>query len=289
MDRGGPPQSATNEPSSPGEEALQPAGAPQPLCILAGSGTLPGEIADSVVGTGGTVHIVGLRGVASDDIARHPHSWTGLGQVARMLRLMRASGAGRLLIVGGLQRPNLWHLRPDLGFIAHFKTIAGIMRGGDDAVLRRVIRFFEAQGLEVVGVPDVAPEVVVGRDLSIGAAPTDSDPAGTPVPTPAIATATRLIRALADFDIGQGAIAVPEGVIGIEDGGGTARLIVGARGIGDREAVLVKMTKAGQETRVDLPTAGPDTIAQARTVGLSGIALEAGRSLIAERKRTMRD
>jgi hypothetical protein len=47
--------------------------------------------------------------------------------------------------------------------------------------------------------------------------------------------------------------------------------------------VLVKLPKAGQEMRIDLPTIGAGTIAEAAAAGLSGIAVAAGATVIAER------
>ena len=42
---------------------------------------------------------------------------------------------------------------------------AGARRGGDDSVLRRVVRFFEQQGFVVRGVVDVAPELLAQPDI----------------------------------------------------------------------------------------------------------------------------
>ncbi|MEL6873018.1 MAG: LpxI family protein, partial [Pseudomonadota bacterium] len=62
-------------------------GSDETVAILAGAGTLPVEVARSLVAQGRPVHIVGLTGVADDAISEFSHSWTGLGQVGRMLRL----------------------------------------------------------------------------------------------------------------------------------------------------------------------------------------------------------
>ena len=51
--------------------------------------------------------------------------------------------------------------------------------------------------------------------------------------------------------------------------------------------MLVKAPKPGQEERVDLPTIGPDTVESAARAGLAGIAVAAGRVLIADRAATL--
>ena len=44
--------------------------------------------------------------------------------------------------------------------------------------------------------------------------------------------------------------------------------------------VLVKLSKAKQEARVDLPAIGPDTVAAAAQAGLRGVAIEAGVTIV---------
>jgi hypothetical protein len=52
--------------------------------------------------------------------------------------------------------------------------------------------------------------------------------------------------------------------------------------------VLVKAPKPGQEDRVDLPTIGPETVRRAAAAGLAGIAVSAGRVLVAEPAATIK-
>ncbi|MHA1598429.1 MAG: lipid-A-disaccharide synthase, partial [Alphaproteobacteria bacterium] len=86
-------------------------------------------------------------------------------------------------------------------------------------------------------------------------------------------------------DRGQGAVAADGQVVAVEDVTGTDALL--ARIAGLRSAlsggVLVKVSKPGQERRADLPTIGVASIENAARAGLSGIAIEAGSSLIVDR------
>ncbi|MEE8245843.1 MAG: UDP-2,3-diacylglucosamine diphosphatase LpxI, partial [Alphaproteobacteria bacterium] len=47
-----------------------------------------------------------------------------------------------------------------------------------------------------------------------------------------------------------------------------------------RGGVLVKLTKPGQDRRLDLPTIGVTTVETAARAGLRGIAVEAGSALV---------
>ena len=65
--------------------------------------------------------------------------------------------------------------------------------------------------------------------------------------------------------------------------GGTHETVLPASG-----GVLVKCAKPGQELRADLPAIGPATIEAAHSAGLSGVAVEAGRSFVLDHDETVR-
>lgn len=258
----------------------------RPLGILAGSGQLPLAIAAAAHASGRPVHIVGIDGFADEEIAGYSHERVNLGQVGRMIRSFQSAGCRDLVIAGAMRRPNLWALKIDSGFFRSIGTVLKLTRGGDDSVLRRVVRFFEAQGFRVCGVHEVAPDLL---------APVGT--LGRVHPTPeqgkAIMRGTALVRALGAFDVGQGTVVTPSRVVVVEGVRGTDAMLEDAaehvRSSGRmRDVVLVKLPKPDQEMRVDLPVIGPATIEAAARAGLAGIAIGAGQSLVLDREETIR-
>lgn len=262
--------------SAPGEST-----APRRVAIVAGSGTLPREVADSLVRRGGSVHILAIDGAADADFRDLPHSRISLGSLGAAFEAIRRSGARDVLIIGGLKRPDLWRLKPDLGFLRHLPEIVAMVgSGGDDSVLRKVIGLFDSEGLRVIGLADAAPELFAAQGVLAGAGPQGTDEAD-------IALGMEIVAALAPFDIGQAAIVSAGRVLAIEGAEGTDRMLtrVAPRRAGG--GVLVKRAKAGQDRRVDLPAIGPVTIINVADAGLAGIAVEAGSVVMAERERTI--
>ncbi|HJU32258.1 MAG TPA: LpxI family protein, partial [Hyphomicrobiaceae bacterium] len=111
-----------------------------PIGIVAGGGRLPLAIAESVTAHGGSVHIVGLEGEADAGITRFPHTWVNWGQIGRMVDTLHREAGPQLVIAGGVRRPNLKKIRPDLGFLKSLPKVFGLLAGGDDSVLTRVVR-----------------------------------------------------------------------------------------------------------------------------------------------------
>ncbi len=250
-----------------------------PLGILAGGGVLPEQIADSTLARGRGVHIVGIEGEAGRGIERFAHSWANWGAIGRMTASFKAAGCRDLILVGAVTRPDWRKVRPDLGLIKAVPTIIRLFGGGDDHVLRRVVRFFEAQGFTVRGVAEVAPELVVAAGALGRIAPAPSYSADA-------ARGFALIEALGFADVGQAVVMRDGRAVAIEAAEGTDRMLTRLAASGDRRAaggVLVKKPKPGQELRIDMPAIGPRTVEFGATAGLAGIAVEAGRVLAAER------
>jgi UDP-2,3-diacylglucosamine hydrolase len=257
------------------------------LGILAGGGRLPLMIAESVDARGGHVHIVAIEGAADPEVARFPHTWVNLGQIGRIVATLSGEGRNELVIAGNVRRPDLRTIRPDAGFFTSLPQVFSLLAGGDDSVLSRVVRFFEAKGLTVRGAHEVAPDLLADAG-QIGAIALSAQGNADAM----LGFAVR--AALGSLDAGQ-AVAVADGrVLAIEGAEGTdamlERVAALGRGQGDavRRGVLTKGPKPGQELRVDMPAIGPRTIELAVAARLPAVAVEAGAVLMLDRDATIR-
>ncbi|HYJ58442.1 MAG TPA: LpxI family protein, partial [Methyloceanibacter sp.] len=110
-----------------------------------------------------------------------------------------------------------------------------------------------------------------------------------------IETAIRVVRELGRLDVGQAAVVANGYVLAVEAAEGTDAMLArcaelraaGRAGRRHLSGVLVKAPKPGQEERVDQPTIGPETVKKVAEAGLAGIAVAAGRVLMAERAATI--
>lgn len=257
-----------------------------PLAIIAGGGTLPIALATAAAAQGRAVHVLGIRGEADAKISRFPHTWLKWGEVGKLFATLEELGCRDLVIIGSVSRPDLANVRFDFGAIKNLPFLLGLGVGGDDQVLSSVVRFLEGKGYRVYGAGEVAPELLAAEGNLGAKAPSPDDRAD-------IETGFRVVSALGRLDVGQAAVVVKGRVLAVEAAEGTdamlarcAELRKGGRRRG-LAGVLVKAPKPGQEERVDLPTIGPDTVELAAQAGLAGIAVAAGRVLIADRDATI--
>jgi DUF1009 family protein len=259
------------------------------VAVIAGSGVLPFAVADVLRARGVRPVLFAIRGFCDPArVADLPHHWVALGQLGRLMRLMRAEGCRDVVFIGGLVRPALSEIRLDWGTLRAIPEFAAALRGGDDHLLTGVGRIFEQRGFRMLGIADVAPELFMPEGSITKIAP-DADARAD------IDRGFDLIHALSPFDVGQAVVVIDGHVVGVEGIEGTDALlerVANLRRDGRIRAksgrgVLVKSPKATQDLRFDLPTLGPVTIDGVRAAGLAGIGIVAGRTLVADLAATV--
>ena len=255
-----------------------------PVGLIAAGGAMPFAVADSLAARGIDAVLFALRGACDPARVQHfRHHWISVGELGRAAKLFRAEGCRDLVFIGSLVRPALSEIRLDWGTLRAIGQIWAAFRGGDDHLLSGIGRILERDGFRMVGIRDVAPDLLVPEGCLTRIAPDDASTAD-------IAKGREVIRALSPFDIGQAAVVIDGHVVGVEDIEGTDGLLARAARLREEgriraaanHGVLVKAPKSGQDLRFDLPTIGPRTIEGAASAKLAGIAVVAGNTLVAD-------
>jgi UDP-2,3-diacylglucosamine hydrolase len=256
----------------------------QPIAMICGGGSFPAAVAELLARNGRRPVLFGIKGWADPKVVeRYDHHWIMIGQVGRFLRLARAEHCSEVLFIGSLLRPALTQIRLDWQTIRLMPRVIRFFRGGDDRLISGVARLVEEAGLRVIGVADVAPEILVPEGVLAHYQPNARDRAD-------IACALALISALGPFDVGQAAVVANNHVLAVEAAEGTDNLLMRLADLRRQRrvtaplgtGVLVKAPKPGQDRRFDLPAIGPRTVENAALAGLAGIAVAAGSTIIAE-------
>ncbi len=258
----------------------------EPIAIIAGRGALPGLVADTLRARGTGCTVVAIAGFAPEGVAAD--ATLQIERLVPFLQDLVARGIHRVLFAGALQRPRLDPSLFDPATAAEVPRLLPLLQAGDDALLRGVIGLFEDSGIRVLGLADVAPELIPGAGV-LGRHQPD---------TGARADAERaaaIVGALGALDIGQGAVVAGGLCLALESLPGTDAMLEfvvrsgGVQKLAGRapRGVLYKAPKPDQDRRVDLPAIGPDTVSAAARAGLAGIVFAAGGAVVLERARTV--
>jgi UDP-2,3-diacylglucosamine hydrolase len=255
-----------------------------PVGLIAAGGVMPFAVADSLIARGIDPVVFALKGACdAAAVQRFRHHWIFIGQLGAAEKLFRAENCRDLVFIGTLVRPALSEIRLDWSTLRVMRRVWAAFRGGDDHLLSGVGRILEQDGFRMVGIKDVAPDLLMPAGCITRAAPDEAAAAD-------IARGREVLRALSPFDIGQAAIVIDGHVVAVEDIEGTDGLLARVarlRAEGRIRAkagrgTLVKAPKSGQDLRFDLPTVGPRTVEGAAAAQLAGIAVIAGNTIAVE-------
>ncbi len=254
------------------------------LGLIAGGGGLPQAVAQRCEAEGRPIYIVRLEGFADPHLARWPGGDFGMAQIGAILKALKAEGCGAVCLAGIVNRPDFKSLKPDFKGATLLPGIIAAAAKGDDALLRKILSAFEAEGFIVEG----ADDILGGETLPPG-------PLGRVTPTPEqledLKKALYVAEKTGELDIGQGAVVCDGLVLAVEAQEGTdamlrrvADLPVDLRGaVTDRRGALAKAPKPIQDLRVDMPVIGARTLELAAQAGLSGVGGVAGRLILIDR------
>lgn len=250
----------------------------RPLGIIAGGGDMPLILAQGVEGF--TPVILAFEGQPIDpDLFQYPNEVIPIGAIGRSVQFLKKQGVRDVVMVGAFRRPDLKTVKPDwegTKLLARL-SIAGAL--GDDGLLRIMIEYLESQGFRVHGVDQLIKSLLATPGYWGNHRPTEDH-------LKDIHYGRKVAKTLGELDVGQGVVVQDGVIIGVEGVEGTDGLLLRLEPfIKGRGGVLVKTCKPQQERRADLPTIGPLTLENAGKIGLSGVVVEAGHTLVLHKNK----
>lgn len=239
------------------------------IALVAGALDLPFFTRDALRRAGWDVFVVGLKNFY--DPRLNPDMVVRLGGGGRAIREFHRRGIKKITFVGAIGHPNLADIRPDLWSIFALISIMKHQRGYDSMAVA-LNKVLEKRGLTVVAAQDLAPELTFETSgVKTRVKPTARDARD-------IERAVEVSHTIGAADIGA-SVVVDKQVIAVEAAEGTARMlqrVVELRQNHKRPSgVFAKMTKPGQDLRIDIPAIGVDTVRAVAAAGLRGIIVNA--------------
>ncbi len=264
--------------------------------IISGSGSLPYEIAEIAKSKNIEPYFVFLKGSAEETAEnllknksknknlKFPQNnfiWSSITNVGKILNFFEENSVNNLLLAGGIKRPPLLSLIPDLTGAKLLKRLLSLRNAGDDSALREIIKFLEEHNFSVIGVADIAPELLTKKGFITKNKPNERQLFD-------IQKGFEAAETLGKLDIGQAVIVQDGEVLGVEGAEGTAELIKRCAKLqrGGKGAILVKSCKPNQDKRADLPAIGLNTIYMLKDMKFAGVALSSDESIILDFENT---
>ena len=204
--------------------------------------------------------------------------WIRVGQISKLIAFFKKTGVTEAIMAGGIRKTRIFEMRPDLRALG---ILSRLKEKKDDVLLRAFADELAREKIQVKEstlylAPLLAAEGQWTRKLK------KEEKAD-------IAWGWSLAKKVGALDIGQ-CIVVRKGVIlAIEAIEGTDAAIRRGGSLGKETAVVIKVCKPQQDFRFDLPTIGPQTIQTMKEVKASVLVVEAGKTLVLEKERFLKE
>ncbi len=202
--------------------------------------------------------------------------WFKVGQLGKMIRFFKAEGVTECVMIGQISPRNLFDLRPDLRVLM---LLARVRERNAETLFGAVADELAKDGITVL------PATTFLEDHLPGPGPV-CGPGFTRRQLSDAEFGYRIAKQTSAMDIGQSVVVRHGTVLAVEAFEGTNACIRrgGEQGRG-KDVMLVKVSKPNQDFRFDVPVVGPQTIETCAEAGVTGIAIEANRTLLLEKDR----
>ena len=245
------------------------------LAIIAGNGSIPFYLIEECNKIGREYCLIIIEGHGKElSVKYNPDYIVSLAKMGRAVKYVKNIGIKHILMVGGVKRPSLKNIIPDL-WTAKFLTTISSKVSGDNSVLSKLTKALEREGFIIVAPEEVLPNLICPKGTLGKVKPNQQN-------NEDISTGYRIAKIIGANDIGQSIIIENGLVIAVEAAEGTDRMIKRSLNLKKEKkaGVLIKVIKPMQDRRIDRPVIGIDTIKAAKKAGLDGIALESNEILI---------
>jgi DUF1009 family protein len=243
------------------------------LGIIAGGGQFPIMVAEAAKKKGLHVFAVAHYGETEPALSQKVDeiTWIKLGQLGHMIKAFKKGGVSKTLMAGSIEKRRMFdNIRPDVKGLSVMSKLAIFH---DDDILRAVAAELSKEGIEIVPSTLYLPELLAPPGCLTKRRPGKSEKAD-------IDFGRHVAEELGRVDIGQCVVVRRKTVLAVEAIDGTDATILRGGKLAKEKAVVIKMSKPGQDLRFDVPSVGLETVKVMSEVKASVLALEAGKTLI---------
>jgi DUF1009 family protein len=247
--------------------------------LIAGNGRFPFLVLEGARSQGIEMAVIALKEEASpelEQVAKRLH-WVSLGDLSKAISLMQQEGVKNAVMAGQVKHNKIFSaIRPDWKLA---KLLFSLPRKNTDSLIGAVAKVFEEEGIHLVDSTLFLKPLLPETGVLTRRAPSEHETAD-------MEYGLGVARHIAAMDIGQTVVIADRACVAVEAMEGTDETIVrAARFAEGKPLVVVKVSKPKQDMRFDVPVVGLPTVEAMKKAGVTGLAIDAGRTLLFDRAK----
>lgn len=255
------------------------------LGIIAGKGDLPKAIASEAKNKGYRVIGIALQPAADDTLSSFVDDFykVHIGRLGGIIKLLKKCSVTEVIMAGKVSKRLLYmdkkSLVPDLRAI---KLLFSLKDFSDSTLLLAISRELEKEGIKLLKTAQFTENILTTKGVITKKHPLKMQ-------WEDIEFGWKIAKEIGRLDIGQTIVVKNKAVMAVEAIEGTDEAIIRGGTLAESDAVIIKVSKPQQDMRLDVPVVGVDTISAMKKVNAKVLALEAGKSIIIDKERFIRE
>lgn len=250
--------------------------------LIAGAGRFPFLVLEAARGQGIAMVVAAVKEEADpalEPLAAQFH-WIGLGELSRLIELFKKEGVTHTMMAGQVKHAQIFSsIKPDLRLV---KLLWSLKEKNTDSLIGAVAKVLADEGITLEDSTAFLKNFMAPAGLLTERAPNDAERGD-------IEYGRRIARELGRLDLGQSVVICGQACVAVEAMEGTDACIRRAASLSQGRALtVVKVAKARQDMRFDVPVIGPETIRTMRECGATALAIDAQRTLLIDREELIK-
>ena len=252
------------------------------LGLLAGIGHLPVDVAQSAKKLGYKVVAIAVVPETDPELPENADVFytINVGKVGKILRTLKQNDVKNVTMIGKVTKEVLYKTGVVIPDLTTIRVLASLPDRKDDTIMNAIVKLIEDTGMHVMDQTVLVRPLLPEPGVLTKRKPTEQE-------WKDMQFGFRMAKELGRLDIGQTVVVKNQAVMALEAIEGTDACILRGGFLGKGGVIVAKTAKPAQDNRFDMPSVGTTTLTSMIHAGATGIVIEAGRTLLVDRKRTL--
>ena len=251
------------------------------LGLLSGIGHLPVDVAQSAKAMGYRVVAIAVVPGVDPGLAASVDAYYDIhiGKLGKIINTLKKNQVTKVTMIGKVTKEILYSEGAIIPDFRAIKLLTSLPDRKDDTIMNAIVKELEEEKMAVMDQTLLIQPLLPAPGVLSKRKPTADE-------LEDIEFGFQVAKEIGRLDIGQTVVVKNKAVMAVEAIEGTDACILRGGTLG-KGVIVAKTAKPAQDNRFDMPSVGVRTIESMIAAGAAGIVMEAGRTLLVERERTL--
>ena len=251
------------------------------LGLLSGIGHLPVDVAQSAKAMGYRVVAIGVVPGVDPGLSASVDAYYDIhiGKLGKIINTLKKNQVTKVTMIGKVTKEILYSEGAIIPDFRAIKLLTSLPDRKDDTIMNAIVKELEEEKMAVMDQTLLIQPLLPAPGVLSKRKPTAEE-------LEDIEFGFQVAKEIGRLDIGQTVVVKNKAVMAVEAIEGTDACILRGGTLG-KGVIVAKTAKPAQDNRFDMPSVGMRTIESMIAAGAAGIVMEAGRTLLVERERTL--